>query len=183
MYEEIMLLWQVFNAVTMVSPLICLLKHRKKKSVFKSTLCIHIPLSMSYHLSCAFPTVVPACVVITLKALDYTFIHMLSLASRVDMKQTKRISISALLHTTLVVKSVINSDPAVFKLGLMLYDHMHLVRAHPCHSKKAIIAGGTAFTFYYWDNSIPCGHGIFHITLYWLFDTYFCILQDKKVFK
>lgn len=170
---------QIINAVTMVSPLICLWRNRKKKSVFKKVLCVHIPLSMCYHLSCAFPVSLKWAIT-TLKTLDYTFIHMLSLASRIDFKRYHNIHFSALGHTCLIMTSIRKRDPALAKFGLMVFDHLHFRRIEPELAKRALKAGTITFTFYFYDKHIPIGHGIFHITLYWLFDIYFKML-DKTI--
>lgn len=157
----------------MVSPLICLIKHRKKKSVFKRLMCIHIPTSMLYHLSAAFPARIPALVTNTMKALDFSMVHALNVASRIDFNRKKHLQYSIALHAMLVQKSVM-CDLPVQRFALMLYDNMHL------YNTAAIKYGFLAFSLYFADNFVKGSHGAFHITLYWLFDTYFSAFSKRK---
>lgn len=173
-----MILPQLLNAISMLAPLYCLWRHRKKRSLYKPILCIHIPISICYHACMAFPASQCRYVIASFKILDFLFIHVLSLASRLDFKRYKTLPISILLHSVLFYQSAFaGKDRALLKCALMGHDNIHLISR--CQKPRKLlqlvmISLGTCF-LYYTDTQWDYGHAIFHVMLYSLFDTYFNI--------
>lgn len=174
---------QLLNALTMVAPLFCLWRHRRKKSWYRPIMCLHIPTSVAYHVMLAFPLLpVPHGFIWTFKALDFFFIHLMSLASRVDFGRKRHIMGSALCHSILLLQSTAGGrDPVLAKCILMVHDNLHLLNVAKHDTRNMALAAGVAtLSLYATDTTWDYGHAVFHITLYWLFDTYFCIWQDQK---
>lgn len=174
---------QLCNAVSMIAPLICLWKHRKKRSWYRVIMCFHIPISIAFHSLMAFPLVAPKFVVGTLKTLDFVFIHFMSIASRLDFNKNKRISLSLLLHGFLLFQSTIGKyDPAFLKCVLMFHDNWHLWSfLDPKRVLRLIGISATTVFLYFTDTAWDYGHASFHIMLYWLFDMYFEIYGETHL--
>ena len=166
---------EILNAITMISPILALCKHRKSSSFMKKIMCIHIPISICYHIACALPILCNHPCKKVLRAMDFTCIHMTSLISSIETRNISVISCTQLLamHAFVLSKTLKNGAIPLLQYALFFSDNMHLFGICMTEARKASIIGSAAFLFYLTSVYIPIGHSIFHITLYWLYDSYF----------
>lgn len=171
-----MLVYQIVNAITMIAPLISLVKHRHKKGKLKSLMKVHIPISFIYHALCAF-TSSPRTLILTLRSLDYFFIHLSGLCAAKDLVSNKNINLSYLLHAYVLYKCVKhNIDMPYLKCIAITIDTFDIFRHHFQKASQAFCIGIVSTCLYINDGKIPYGHAMFHVSLYWLFECYFDML-------
>lgn len=172
---------ELFNACTMLSPCIALIKYWKTSSLMRIVMCFHLPVSVLYHISCAFKNNIHTNIIRLLRSLDTICIHITSITSHCEFVK-KVNTISYILHTLILV-STLKRSMYSYKVPLMQYtlffsDNIHFYNLN--YKKACIITtiSSSFFMFYLMSSKNPYFHGIFHIGLYWLYKSYFEFYND-----
>lgn len=181
-----MFLHQVANAVSMVFPLLAVFKHRRVPSALKRLVPIHVPFSVAYHLSMAFPqTRRVARLTRFLFSADILFIHLTSLTASYEYrkrrghKATKTVALLP-FHTLSLAKTVSHKDQPIFRCALVVVDHIHLVR-RPNRGRLMRISSMAAFCFLVsYHSSFPITHSLFHALLYNMYDEHFKMCKSHS---
>lgn len=179
---------QLLNAVTMVAPLLSLLRNCRKRGsktplalVLCKVMCVHIPISFAYHLTHALSRH-STCINI-LKSIDYFMVHITTLIPLLHPKvrqQRKCICILGHALSFWFLKDMFSVYPYV-KFLAICSSTSHLVKEHRDYAFLTMCYGSIGFLLYVLDGwCIPYGHAMFHITLYPLFNNYHALLNSMK---
>ena len=156
---------QIANALTMIFPLMNLIKHRGKRCNLKKIMYVHIPISFLLHSVSAFTN--NKKVLGPLKKTDYFLIHLSSVVAAMDIK--KRVHFYPLVHLAIWIMSARqHKDMHLSRSLLMLYEHKDMK-----YDRKHVITGVTSTLLFNMNNKIPYSHALFHISLFWIYDIYF----------
>ena len=166
-----MIVHELFNAITMVSPIISLIKNWKSKSFMKKLMCVHIPISIIYHVLCTFPQISPM-FKNSLRSLDFICIHMTSVTSNIEFIN-KRILITYILHGFMIVHTLRNNAVPLLQYSLFFSDNVHFYSIDKHQAIISSFIGSAIFGLYALSSRYPYCHGMFHIGLYWLYQSYF----------
>jgi FlaA1/EpsC-like NDP-sugar epimerase len=177
-----MIIWtQIANAISMVSPLICMLFHRnnnkdtnKNKNKATRLLLIHIPISFSYHFISAFNRFFHLRNI--LKIADLCMIHYYALRISQYFQQKRNVNVTVNNQTPLSKVSLcINSmcivrvcqgheDTLIRMTGLYLCSYNALKDQENLNG--IITIGSISSAFFYFDEHLNnIGHSLFHILL------------------
>ncbi len=166
---------QVLNALTMVSPLICWFKTRKKyKTRFMHKLLIfHIPFSFFYHLACALP--MHYNLVNILKKIDFTLIHLYAMTYIFEKKYNMSDSVGLLLNTYCIYGVMNCKEQELLRIcSLIMVAHNFILRyksvsndTRKKHNTRNLYILGISCTMLYMNDNLLCymGHPLFHILL------------------
>lgn len=174
------LLHEIFNAITMLSPLYSLIKNWKSKSNMKKLMCIHMPISILYHISCAFPNRFNNCIRNSFRSLDYVLIHATSLTSHIEFMRKHNITLYV-LHAFLIMHTMKKSAIPFLQYSLFFSDNSHFFNINQIRATMTTILGSTLFMFYISSFKYPYCHGLFHIGLYWIYQTYFELYNNTML--
>lgn len=182
-----MIFIELFNAISMVSPLFAWLKHRKRKSKSKlhSYLPIQLVFSATYHTCCALlnnPKINRI-----LRAVDIFSIHICSMMCCIDgikaiknpsFKRRVRLyclysSIPLLIYDMAFNVIINNKVICVHRLALIVQNNVHFLYLIPLKDNSFLIISGATCAYFYKNTSRGLSHTYFHLSLYALFDEYF----------
>jgi FlaA1/EpsC-like NDP-sugar epimerase len=175
-----MIIWtQIANAVSMISPLICMLFHRKSyktkndinhKSKATRLLSIHIPISFCYHFISAFDRFFHLRNV--LKIADLSMIHYYALRISQYFHQKRKVNIQTpLSKMSLCINSICivrvcqgHEDTLTRIIGLYLCSYNALKDEE--NVSEIITIGSISSALFYFDEHLNnIGHSLFHIML------------------
>lgn len=175
-----MVIWtQIANAVTMISPLISWLHHRRKpkdknvtgckRNITRLLLC-HIPVSFCYHLLSAFTC--PTSIRYIFKVADLSMIHYYALKvstcfhiknNRTEQRLT---TVSQCMNSVCIMRVCQGHEDTLMRIiGLYLCSYDALKDEHKAVPKIALLGGVSSLLFYYDDKLFNLGHPMFHVML------------------
>jgi hypothetical protein len=177
-----MIIWtQIANAVSMISPLICMLFHRNKnKHIDKNAvslkrkatrlLSIHIPISFCYHFISAFDRFFHLRNL--LKIADLSLIHYYALRISHYFNQKRDVTVQTpLSKMSLCINSMCivrvcqgHEDTLTRIIGLYLCSYNALKDQE--NLNEIILVGSISSVLFYYDEHLKnIGHSLFHIML------------------
>jgi hypothetical protein len=173
-----MIIWaQIANAVSMISPLVSMLFHRKKNdnlSVHKNKatrlLSIHIPISFCYHLISALNSHFRIRSI--LKIADLSMIHYYALTvselfhhKRNVYYKTQLTKISQCVNSLCIIRVCQGHEDTFLRIiGLYICSYNALKDEQGL--KEIIIIGSVSSALFYFDDHFNnIGHSLFHILL------------------
>lgn len=173
-----MVIWtQIANAISMISPLVSMLFHRKKidcNSIHKNKatrlLFIHIPISFFYHLISAFNSHFRIRSI--LKIADLTMIHYYALKvceyfhhKRNIYYKTQLTKISLCVNSLCIIR-VCQGHEDTFTRMIGLYICSYNALKGEQGLNEIIIIGSVSSALFYFDDHLNnIGHSLFHILL------------------
>lgn len=173
-----MIIWtQIANAISMISPLVSMLFHRKKNdnlSIHKHKatrlLSIHIPISFCYHLISAFNSHFRIRSI--LKIADLSMIHYYALKvceyfhhKRNIYYKTRLTKISLCLNSLCIIR-VCQGHEDTFTRIIGLYICSYNALKDEQGLNEIIIIGSVSSALFYFDEHLNnVGHSLFHILL------------------
>ena len=173
-----MIIWtQIANAVSMISPFVSMLFHRKKNenlSIHKSKatrlLSIHIPISFCYHLISAFNN--HRRIRNILKIADLSLIHYYAIRvceyfhhKRKAYYKTYLTKISLCLNSICIIR-VCQGHEDTFTRIIGLYICSYNALKDEKGINEIIIIGSVSSALFYFDEHLNnIGHSLFHILL------------------
>lgn len=174
-----MIVWtQIANAVSMISPYITMLIHRKQSNKkngshkHKATrlLSIHIPISFCYHLISAFNKFLHLRRI--LKIADLSMIHYYALRvshyfhqkRNMNMK-THLSNVSLCLNSFCIIRVCQGHEDTLARMiGLYICSYNALKGEHGIH--EIILIGSLSSGLFYFDDQLyHIGHSVFHVLL------------------
>lgn len=175
-----MIFHELFNAITMISPIYSLIKNWKSKSVMRKVMCIHIPISIFYHISCAFPNIFKPYMKNSLRSLDYMLIHATSLTSHIEFLRKHNVTL-CIFHAFVIMRTMKKSAIPLLQYLLFFSDNAHFFHINQTRAMTTSILGSTLFLLYISSFKYPYCHGLFHIGLYWIYQTYFEFYNNTRI--
>ena len=173
-----MIIWtQIANAVSMISPLVSMLFHRKKNSnisIYKNKatklLLLHIPISFCYHLISAFNSHFRLRNI--LKIADLSMIHYYALKvceyfhhKRKIYYKTQLTKISLCINSLCIIR-VCQGHEDTFTRMIGLYICSYNALKDEQGINEIIIIGSVSSALFYFDDYLNnVGHSLFHILL------------------
>lgn len=172
-----MIIWtQIANAVSMISPLICMLFHRKTnkynshKRKATRLLSIHIPISFCYHFVSAFNRFFRLRYV--LKVADLSMIHYYALKLSQYFHQKRNKSVQTLLFkvsfcvNSICIIRVCNGHEDTFTRVVGLYICSYNALKGEENIKDILTIGSVSSVLFYFDEHLKnVGHSLFHLLL------------------
>lgn len=180
------LVWkQLINALTMVCPMLCLIKRRtsspgqgKHAKRLLRIMNIHIPVSMMYHLSMFFGRLPKGSAI--LQITDFFLIHVSSIVAL--PRRHRPILVAS--HGVIWLDSCVRTHCPLPKMLAIIMSTKHLLDLDKCVAKKVSFSGLLAYLLYAFDEApIKYGHAMFHVTLYWVYNYYFDLLRILDTIK
>lgn len=171
---------QLLNAATMIFPLLAWIKHKKrlKKSKVLSIMKFHIPVSILYHLSCAFNQ--QSILSNILYHIDVSFIHLTSFVcslSVINNKLFRNVTyVSSIFHLHAFLKNL-RSDQSKYRFFIFIMNALPLFNYNKKRFFKLLINGAIIFPLF--NNIFIYGHAYFHILLYNIYNDYFYAFSSK----
>lgn len=181
-----MILVELLNAISMISPLISWIKHRRKKNASK----LHKYLPTQLIISCIYHTCSALfnrpILLRSLRALDIFSIHICSLMCCVDgingtktkrFKRPARIlclygSIPFLVHDIIYNVAIKNRVFFVHRFALIIQNNIQFLYLIPLKDNILLITSAGTCAYFYNNTSRGLSHTYFHLSLYTLFDEY-----------
>lgn len=175
-----MIIWtQIANAVSMISPFISMLFHKKlnndrtsisHKHKATNLLSIHIPISFCYHLVSAFNRFLRIRRI--LKIADLSMIHFYALRisqlfhqKRKIIAQTHISNISLCLNSLCIIR-VCQGHEDTFARIVGLYICSYNALRNEENLQEIILIGTVSSALFYFDDHLNnLGHSLFHILL------------------
>lgn len=165
---------QLFNAVTMVSPLIALISHIKTNSIHKrivgKTLIIHIPISFTYHLTAALNA--PVEIVNKFKKADLALIHIYAITANHSCKRNSTKSemlisrtLSSIMNTACTYRVCNGFDNILFRMSSLYVASYNILQKHERKLQLIMLAITSSTCFYFDTYLLGFGHPTFHILL------------------
>ncbi len=158
---------QILNSITMIFPMIALLRNVRRRSTFKVLSLIHVPVSSLYHF-------LASCLrndnkwVLCLRYVDYFFIHTCSHVAYREQNNLKS-NVLILLHVScvsLLLKT--GRDQSILRSSLMLYEHRRSFK-----TSANVLTGMMCVILYCESSRKKYLHCLFHMTLYMIYREYF----------
>ncbi len=182
---------QLFNAITMISPLWVWFRKRKShnKFLFHKCLIVHIPISVAYHLSHCFS--LNTMVVTTFKVIDCILVHSYTMLCNLGIATYTKLRVSRFenllrkgaysLNVSCIIRMVRqpqNIDDIMFSLTrvIALGVLSGSTFRHTNQHAQGLILGTISAMLYMADDILAnYGHCLFHIALGGLHHTtYLC---------
>ena len=172
-----MIIWtQIANAVTMISPLICMLFHRhtNKNNTHKHKatrlLSIHIPISFCYHFISAFNRFLGLRHV--LKIADLSMIHYYALKLSHYFHQKRNVCVQSNLSklsfciNSVCIIRVCHGHEDTFTRIIGLYICSYNALKDEENLREIISIGSVSSVLFYYDEHLKnVGHSLFHVLL------------------
>jgi len=173
-----LVLSELANAFSMLSPLVCWFRQRRQHSQRKmhKMMIVHIPISIMYHVVCAIPSMRHKVVRRLLKITDLVLIHVFSLTAAKEIHDVVGhvVHVGAVarlprsLNTLCIYRISRGNEDKWLRLAAV-YSCVHYGLKHNKNKRKQlqIYAIGTlACTFYLLDAKLyNFGHSLFHVVL------------------
>ena len=173
---------QVLNAVSLFSPLLFWLRHKKKigNTLIHRFVAWHLPVSFCYHFLKGICW--SGCITDIAKLLDYTCIHSYAIICCLRRKRRKTPCIIGnvyCIHHS-IFKNIHIDDPR-FTLARMsiLAMSAHQVASNTSKQKAAFLQGTVCSCLFVMDEYMySYGHCLFHLVLGGLYDSVFHITAE-----
>lgn len=166
---------ELANALSMLSPLVCWFRHRRRHAHTRlhKMMIVHIPISALYHLSCALPRCKAGVAVVrrVLRIADLVLIHVFSLTAAEDAGTVPR---AAKAYNGLCIyRTVRGHDDTLLRLGAVstcaYFGLRHYASKSRSEKKKVMqlcSTGTLACALYVLDAHLHhVGHSLFHVVL------------------